>query len=46
MESGNYLEYQREPEYRSVLDELVDAGVDENQIVDEVNTMIFGVNKI
>ncbi len=29
--------------FRSVLDELVDAGVSDDQIVDEVNTMLFGV---
>lgn len=30
--------------FRSVLDELVDAGVDEHQILEEVNTMLFGVS--
>lgn len=30
--------------FRSVLDELVDAGVDDQQILDEVNTMLFGVS--
>ncbi len=29
---------------RSVLDELVDGGVDDQQILDEVNTMMFGVS--
>lgn len=29
--------------FRSVLDELIDAGVEEEQIIDEVNTMMFGV---
>lgn len=29
--------------FRSVLDELVDGGVEEEQIVDEINTMLFGV---
>lgn len=34
------------PPFRSVLDELIDEGVDDAQIVDEVNTMMFGVIKI
>jgi len=31
------------PSFRSVLDELIDEGVDDDQIVDEVNTLMFGV---
>lgn len=31
------------PPFRSVLDELIDAGVADDQIIEEVNTMIFGV---
>lgn len=38
------IEDKNKPEFRCVLDELVDAGVQENQIVGEVNTMIFGVS--
>lgn len=31
------------PAFRSVIDELLDTEVDERQIVDEINTMMFGV---
>lgn len=30
--------------FRCVLDELFDAGVDERQTIDEMNTMLFGVS--
>lgn len=32
------------PLFRSALEELLDAGVDDRQIVDEFNTMMFGVS--
>lgn len=31
------------PLFRSAIEELLDAGVDDRQIVDEFNTMMFGV---
>lgn len=42
--NGNNDDNYTSPLFRNVLDELVDAGVSEDQMVDEINTMLFGVS--
>lgn len=41
-ESGKESEIKK-PLFRSAIEELLDAEVDDKQIVDEVNVMMFGV---